>query len=467
LKFFTSILQRDWQDKLTREAIKKAPNEGKHGRPAPDAINFDKNETNIKNTVDNLIRKARDIVYEQTKKIGKNINKYEADLESVRNEMDNRPEADALYQDAVTELDDRREKLIELMTRRISCDGNLNAFRVTHKIEHEPDHPIDQKHFMSIVFLIFGIECIFNAAFWKGDEGLIGGIITAMIFAAVNIVFALGMGIIFRFKNLTDQRYQILGWSGMVLAIAFGALIATWVATQRSYKEIEKLMAPDIGAAFSTVPSALFLFGTIIAAIIAFYKGYHVFGTVPGYKRVSDDFNDADKAATEFKESTKKTASSVYDKANELRVNSARLLKDIQKESVAIQADLRTVQTEYESTVSQIQNGYRTIMKAYRETNLASRPTNIQGPAYWTTTLDLDVVEPDDLNLSISQAEVLVSKATNLNMELGGTLQEEKTILATKKGEFLANDWAVFVKECNEMAEEKFKKRIPFLGKVA
>jgi hypothetical protein len=467
VKFFASILQPNWQDKLTKDAIKKAPNEGKLGKPSPDAINFDKHETNIKNTVENLVLKARNVVFEQTRKLDKNISKYEGDLEIVRTETDNRQSDEALYQDAFTAQEERREKFVDLLTKRIACEGNLNAFRVTNKIDHEPDHPSDQMHFLSIVFLIFAAECLFNAMFWKGEDGLIGGIVTAMIFATVNILFALAMGILFRYKNLTNSRYQFLGWSGLVLAIAVGALIAAWVATQRSYKEIEKFITPDLGAAFSSVPSALFLFGTVIAAAVAFYKGYYVFGTVPGYKRVSEDFSAADAAASEFREGTKKVVAAIYDQAIELRTKSLRQLKDLQKDSFSIQADLKAVRTEYANTTSQIQNGYRTIMKAYRETNLASRPSNIPGPVYWTEPLEIEVIEPPDLQLSMTRIEDLISRIADLNVELGEVLQEEKTSLITKKGDFLGKVWLSFIKECAEFSEEKFRKGIPFIGKTA
>ena len=160
-----------------------------------------------------------------------------------------------------------------------------------------------------------------------------------------------------------------------------------------------------MGAAFSSVPSALFLFGTVIAATVAFYKGYYVFGTVPGYKRVSEDFSAADLAASELRESTRRAVSAIYDQAIELRSNSLRHLKDLQKDCFSIQADLKAVRTEYSNTTSQIQNGYRTIMKVYRETNLASRPSNIPGPSYWSDVLELDITEPADLQVSMNKIE--------------------------------------------------------------
>lgn len=467
MKFFASILQPDWQDKLTKDVIKKAPNEGKLGKPSPDAVNFDKNETNIKNTVENLVLKARNVVFELTRKLDTRLNKNEGDLEIVRAETDNRQNDEAIYQDAFTAQEEQREKLVELLTKRIACEGNLNAFRVTNKIDHEPDHPSDQMHFLSIVFLIFAAECLFNAIFWKGEDGLIGGIVTAMIFATVNILFALAMGVFFRYKNLINSRYQFLGWSALMLAIAVGALIAVWVATQRSYKELEKFISPDLGAAFSSVPSALFLFGTVIAATVAFYKGYYVFGTVPGYKRVSEDFSASDIAASELKESIKKTVSAIYDQAIELRTNSLRHLKDLQKDCFSIQADLKAVRTEYSNTTSQIQNGYRTIMKVYRETNLASRPSNIPGPSYWSDVLELDITEPPDLQLSMNKIEELIARVADLSVELGDALQEEKTTLSTKKGDFIAKVWLSFIKECTKLAEEKFKRGIPFIGQTA
>ena len=466
MKFLTNILQQDWQEKMIRDAVKKAPAEGKHGRPAPDSINFDANETQYKNSVENFLRKARDVVFEQTRKLEKAVSKYESELEAVRHETDNRPHVNALYQDAYAELQERREKYTELLTKRIACEGNLNAFRVTHQITHEPDHPADQVNFMSVVFLIFAVECVFNAYFWKGEDGLIGGIVAAMIFAFVNIVIALVMGIFFRQKNLNTTRNQYEGWTALFLAIIIGCIIAVWVATQRSAKEIEKLITPDLGAAFSTVPSALFLFGTLIAAGIAFHKGYHVFGTVPGYKRVSDDFRSSDETASEMRSTIKKASAEVYEKAINLCGTSVRQLKDIQRESVATQSDLKAVDTEFDLTSSQILSGYKTILKIYRETNLSSRPSNIPGPIYWGEPLELDLAKPDDLQRIIIRADELVEKADTMNLELGGPLQEEKTLLMANKGDFLTGPWEEFLQNCSLSAIEKFKSKIAFLGKL-
>ena len=106
-------------------------------------------------------------------------------------------------------------------------------------------------------------------------------------------------------------------------------------------------------------------------------------------------------------------------------------------------------------------------MKVYRETNLASRPSNIPGPSYWSDVLELDITEPPDLQLSMNKIEELIARVADLSVELGDALQEEKTTLSTKKGDFIAKVWLSFIKECTKLAEEKFKRGIPFIGQTA
>jgi len=464
MKLLDRIVQPDRHQKLLKDAKKFATEQGGKGMPSPDAIHLDKHELEFKHEADQLIANARKAVHEHVIKIDRKVADKRAMLETLQGAVSHRPELDSLVSNVGAELRADEEGYVRALRKRISAEGYLNSFRVANDIHHEPDHPHDFWLFMSWAFIICVGESILNSYFWKGDDGLIGGVVIATIFAVLNMGVAFILGVGFTYKNLHAQKHRLLGWFCFAAAIAAAILIASWIGTQRASKEIDKILSPNFDAIFSSPTNALFFAMTIVAACVGFYKGYHAAGTIPGYKRVTDDFNNADKAVEALKKNLSDRCSGIFDKGADSCASMIRNFSEALKELTTIRADLGSIRHEYTSISNQIREQYVQIMGVYRNSNLASRPSGIPGPAYWGNPLDLDTAEPAELARLTEDNEGLLAQTNEIANSFQDELHQERTKIVTSKGEFFLRPWMEYLNGCKVQAETQFTDNIHHMG---
>ena len=464
MKLLDRIVQPDRHKKLLKEAKRHAAEQGGRGLPSPDAVHFDKYELEFKHEADQLISAARKAVHEHVIKTDKKIADKKVMLENLQGAASHRPEITNLVSDVGAELRADEEGYVRALKKRISADGYLKSFKVANDIHHEPDHPHDVLLFLSWVFIAVVSESILNSYFWKGDDGLIGGVFVASIIAALNMGVAFFLGVGFTYKNLRGYKPKLLGWLCFIVAVAVAAYLAMWIGTYRAIGAIDKLLTPNFDAVFSTLMNALFFAITLVLACVGFYHGYRVNGTVPGYKRVTDDFNNADKFVEDLKKNLSDRCSAIFDKAADSCASMIRNFSDALKELTGIRAELGAMRNEYASTSNQIKEQYVQVMSVYRENNLASRPGGIDHPEYWKAPLDFDVAEPSELGRIIEDTERLLAETNNIASSFQDELHQERSKIIASKGKFFVEHWMNYLNGCKDNAETQFKDNLHHMG---
>lgn len=467
MKFLKNIVSRDWQEKLSRSAERDAPKEGQHGRPSPNSKSLDQNETSYKNAAIKLVQKARNTAFGAIQKLGDGLVRQQQSLHDVRASTENRTNISSIQQDVKSHLSEHKERLKDCWKSRIECSGRLNAFKTKNQVAEEPNHPEDKMHYLSLVFLILVIEGGANAFFWKGDGGLIQGFIYAVVFAFMNIAVAFIFGLGFRYRNRGEIRDKLLGWLCLVTAIFSAFRLAAWIASQRSNDSLDMLVTgvipTDLDKAFSTIPGVFLFALTILAAVYAFYKGHGFLGTIPGYARVVDDFRLAADRAEAVRAEALRVCRTHFDSAIRVLESAATKLNDVRRQSNSTLSDFMMIRSEFETTVDEIYSGYSTIMAIYKQTNLASRPDNVPGPSYWSEPLELDRLEPDNLESQIAVAEGILREADAMRVDLSPILEEEKNHIQEARAEFLEVTWAEYVADCKQEAQQEFESDIQYI----
>ena len=200
---------------------------------------------------------------------------------------------------AETTLSERDADLRALAASARTSQEELGKFRSTHGIEREARWPSNTKSFMmySLALVVIVIEGLLNAGFFAHglDSGLLGGFLTAMASAFVNVsvAFALGKFVIcyVHHRNLGIKLFGILA---TVVALALIVTIGFGIAHYRDALTSET--AEPAKAAYEALRGGLLprdimswgLFAlSCFFGLVALFDGYKTDDPYPGYGRIS------------------------------------------------------------------------------------------------------------------------------------------------------------------------------------
>ena len=463
MKFFSNLFNASWEQKLIEESKKEGISEGRHGRPSPESVVPDVNENKYLNEARKLILKANNELNRQVTSLLPRLAAERNNLNNANTEIQNRPEIDTLRAEIVSTRDSFSHDLEGSNLKKITTEGYLNAFKQTHEVKHDPDHPKDIMNYMSVVFLLLAVESAFNAFFWsKGSgHGYVGGFAMAITLAIGNIALALFTGIGWRFKNLHGVSNKNI--SIFSLAVGFIAILTLnlYIVIKRNDIGLEAINQSNVSLIFQQTESITLLVLGLVCAVVAIFKGYKIFGSIPGYKKVTEDHDLAKFEVKDLEDKIKIGIKSTVDTAlNKIKNINSTIASSMQKVSV-ISGAANILLKDFSAITKQIEHSYVQIIKSYRANNAASKPQGIGSPSYFGDPIVLEKPLTEQLDNLIIDSKELEKEIQGILQQLSEVLKREEIEINNLKAKSLAEELTDFLKERRESARKNFIALMP------
>lgn len=448
--------------------------EGGSLKPSSDAESPDLHEVKVIRQAKQFIEAEEsdrtDAFVDAEKKVGdidQRIDVVEASCDSILGH-------DLLESAFQTALSKEEYGLINSCSRELEARSALNRFRTINQI-HDPAHyPKDQLLHLSFLILFVVIETVFNAAFYEGASGLIGGAVVALSVSVANMCIAAGLGWTYRYANLPTAKDKATGYGGLIAFVVLALVLNLIFATFRVQYELlqaellEKNLATAtpvmlihalktaVGEAFRVFifefpeidmnSLILFLVG-IIFSCIAFWKGYTLDDKHPGYGAMDRRHKAAENEFREVKDRAfKEAVTKVHEVANEVEQLRSSLIS-AQKSSNALKAQIQSAQATFDGNVRKIQGELNLVIESYREANKATR--TVPAPKYFD---ELPVVTPHDdtsrINALLAEVDALSKKSK--------TIADEKVAMLSEKLQAIQ-------KKINTLIQEEFQKYLSYI----
>ncbi|MCC6864515.1 MAG: hypothetical protein IT544_06935 [Rhodobacteraceae bacterium] len=196
------------------------------------------------------------------------------------------------------------------MTSSIERLGETYQHRTEFRAQYGLKRPAKQFEgwwkfsMLSIIFV--SVESGLNAFMFSknNEQGLLGGLLTAVIFSALNVVVSTLMGLFSSELNHTNYLRKLCGFVAVVvwfgLASLFNFMIGHFrdvislgeVAWDEAVRQVVPRMANSL-IGLENMDSWILLGIGMTISILAFMKGWHAKDPFPGYAQVEHDLDQA------------------------------------------------------------------------------------------------------------------------------------------------------------------------------
>ena len=463
MKFFSNIYNISWENRLLDEARRTGAFEGKNGRPSPESVAPDENENKFHSKALELIIKANNDLTKQIRSLLPKIAEERHNLSEAKAESQYRQSIENIKSEIISARDEYRQELHKSQLKLISTEGHLNSFKTINIVKHEPDHPHDIPHYLSVVFLILVVEALLNSFFWsKGSgHGLAGGYLMAIVLALANIALAILTGLGFRYINLQGKNNKLIAIISAAIGITAILSLNFYIATTRN--SIVSKLNPEnsVKLLFQETESIiLFVLGIVFAAY-ATLKGYRLFGSIPGYRKVYDDYELAFSGIKEIENKIKNSIKNASDTAlNKLSSVNSKISVAKQKAS-ALSGEINILQKDFHAVTNQIELSLGQIINKYRATNSASRPQGIDVPAYFADPIVLNKQPTEDLGSLIDDCSELNQAIEITSSELTDIIKLETNEINQIKAESIGQSLTDYFDGIKSDARKQYISLIP------
>jgi len=369
--------------------------------------------------------------------------------------------------------------LVSACASEMEARAALNGFKSRNSIKDPARYPDDKLFHFSLLILFVAIETGVNAFFYEGSTGLLGGAMVALAVSLVNMGIASVLGALFRYSNLPDQKYKLVGYGSLAVFILTGFVLNLIFSTFRIQYELVQLRVVNeglsepttvmlIGAlktavvdAFSVFylnfPSIDFMSFTMFfvgfgCSVIAFWKGYTFDDKHPGYGDMDRNHKTAEKKFREIKDRTFIEAEAEVRKmASDIEQLRDQIIGE-QHNISALKAQAQGVHSTFISATKNIQTELNLVIEAYRAANRATRATS--APVYFSTLPD--ILPADDGSIRrdalLKEIDAVAAMAKNL---------------ANSRATELGDQIIQIKQKINELIELAFNKQIDAVHKRA
>jgi hypothetical protein len=379
------------------QLVKHGMERGKECRPDKDAQTFDDIEHRIVERVESHKQDGHSIYIDQ-------LHIYDERLTALNFE-----ERFAVIQQAAPEAvgDFRaeaalgRDELFGLRRRVNDSEQERDLFRARHKIARPARLSSPGKTILKIGILafLFLVEVVINGSFLakSNAQGLLGGAVQAVSFAALNIIASFLWGLVpIRLLNRRNVFLKLLGFLGFIAYLAFAVALNLTLAHLR---EIPPTINLDVGQEVMMrilqAPLILedvnswVLFGIgFVFSLIAMTDGLLFTDPYFGYGSLERRCMESRSQYTERKAELIDTLRNIRDAASEAMNSAAHDLTVRRGEFDSIlQARARLAQrfTEHQN---HIERSGRALLAIYREANRKTR--TCPAPGYFSKPFNLD-----------------------------------------------------------------------------
>jgi hypothetical protein len=251
-----------------------------------------------------------------------------------------------------------------------------------------------------------------------------------------------------------------LGTVSLVLGILFIFVISAWVSTQRGVGTVAGTFV-DIPMIFGNYENALLFFIGVFCGSFAIFKGYRVvFGTVPGYKEMSEHYKSAVKLRDECLQLIRNEVQKPFDSAIGTYTSINFLIRETSQKLSEINSELKQVQQDFYLTKNSIQATLKVVIDTYRGTNAAVRPTGIGVPDFFSEEVLLDGDINEAIYVTKEQVEQIQQRLKTLSESIQEKVAEENTFFLEEKGQLLNNELKNLIENTMEQAKLDFLSHI-------
>lgn len=259
------------------------------------------------------------------------------------------------------------------------------TFREDHGLRRPAKHFEGWAKLAAVTIIFIGIEAALNAfMFSRGNEqGLLGGLLTALVFSAVNVIASLLFGIASCGLNHSTAMRKTFGFlalfAWLVLALALNLTVAHFrdlIDAQVGWAEAVQRAVPAMRAAPFGLTSMdswfLLAIGSIIS-IFAFLKGWNAFDPFPGYSKVERDLMLArEKHQDHFDQAIEELTHKRETAIDELR-DADQQVRDGISQAIDALYGHSTLNAHLQSFLDQCDTKLAHLLAVYRDANLAAR----------------------------------------------------------------------------------------------
>ena len=412
------------------DSLNLAVNGGERGaenRPSADAETFDDVEHQVVEFVETHKQDAHSIYLEH-------LHTYDERLTALNFE-----ERFAIIQQAAPESVGEfraeaalgRDELFSLRRRLYDSEQERDDFRRRHKLARPARLSSQGKTLLKVGILavLFVIEVIINGNFLakSNPQGLLGGAVQAVSFAALNIIASFLCGLVP--IRLVNRRNFFLKLIGLLSAIAYLAFAIGLNLTLAHLREIPPAVNGDVGQevmiqllktplVLNDIISWVFFGIGFIFSLVAMTDGLLFTDPYFGYASLEQRCNEARAQYTEGKAELIERLREIRDAASEAMNGAARDLSVRRGEfDSIIQARGRLAQ-RFAEHQNHIERSCRALLAIYREANRKARTT--PAPAYFARPYSMDRIvyvgtdrdetARDQLRQSILEAQDILNR---------------------------------------------------------
>jgi hypothetical protein len=370
---------------------------GAENRPSADAETFDDIEHRVVELVESHKQDAHSIYLEQ-------LHTSDERLTALNFE-----ERFAIIQQAAPESVGEfraeaalgRDELFSLRRRLYDCEQERDDFRRRHKLVRPARLSSQGKTLLKVgtLAILFVIEVIINGNFLakSNEQGLLGGAVQAVSFAALNIIASFLLGLVpIRLINRRNYFFKLIGLLSGIGYLAFAIGLNLTLAHLR---EIPPSINGDVGHEVMTqllkaplvlhdIISWVFFAIGFIFSLIAMTDGLLFTDPYFGYASLEERCNEARAQYTEGKAELVERLREIRDAASEAMNGAARDLSVRRGEfDSIIQARARLAQ-RFAEHQNHIERSCRALLSIYREANRKARTE--PAPQYFAKPYNMD-----------------------------------------------------------------------------
>ena len=293
-----------------------------------------------------------------------------------------------------------RDELFGLRRQVYNSERERENFRARHRIARPARLSTPGKTVLKIGVLavLFVIEVVINGSFLSksNEEGVLGGALQAVSFAALNIIASFLFGLVpIRLINRRNPLFKLMGFLSLLIYLAFAGILNLTLAHLR---EMPPTITGEIGqqvlAQLSQQPLLLndvnswVFFGIgFIFSLVAMTDGLLFTDPYFGYGALERRCIEARNHYTDGKGELIDRLRDIRDTASEAMNGAASDLSVRRSEYDAIlQARTRLAQ-RFSEHQNQIERSARALLSIYREANLTARTT--PAPNYFSKPYEL------------------------------------------------------------------------------
>jgi hypothetical protein len=258
---------------------------------------------------------------------------------------------------------------------------------------------------VGVLAVLFVVEVIVNGSFLSQSnvQGLLGGAVQAVSFAALNIIGSFLAGLVpIRIINRTNPFLKLLGFLSVLTYLAFAILLNLTLAHLR---EMPPTIADNIGhqvlvllvkdpLSMNDVNSWVFFAIGFIFSLIAMSDGLLFTDPYFGYAAIERRCVDAHNHYTEVKTDLIERLRDIRDAASQAMNSAARDLSVRRSEYDAILRARARLDQRFIEHQSHIERTSRALLAVYREANSEARSAPV--PGYFSKPYNLERITPSD-----------------------------------------------------------------------